>query len=322
MSQSSSPRASGRLVARLTTGRTGRRLAGAGTAVGLAVAAALTAPVVASAAPGAPAGPGAIGPGSQISTPQQGGAELCTANFVFSGNGKTYLGAAAHCMAGENSSQGVDGCKEPVMPEGVRVDIAGRDGKTYTGTVAYNSWKVMQDKGEKARDLCTFNDLSLIELSPEAEKAVDPTVPNFGGPTALDTDGTKDGEKVYSYQPNQTAPTPNKQGVSLGQPDGPRTHVVQTTPPGIPGDSGSGFLDADGKAFGVLSSLMAPTSSNGVTDLSKALDYAAANGKIGKVSLVPGNKPFTPGNAKLTKLPSGSELPQTPLPELQPLPLG
>ena len=53
--------------------------------------------------------------------------------------------------------------------------------------------------------------------------------------------------------------------MSLGREGGGWTHLVYTATPGIPGDSGSAFIDAQGRAFGVLSTLqIAPTvGSNG-----------------------------------------------------------
>lgn len=305
---------------------TGRRMAGVGVALGVAVAAALVAPMTASAAPAAsfaPADSAAIGPGVQISTPLPNGAELCTANFLYTdADGAVYIGAAAHCNAAEDAMSSVDGCKEPVMPEGTEVSILGRDGESYAGTVAYNSWAVMQAKGESDPALCNLNDFELIKLDDADIAKANPSVPGFGGPTALDTDGTESGEKVYSYQPNQLVATPNKQGQSFGQPEGPRTHVVATNPPGVPGDSGSGYLDAEGKAFGVLSSLMAPTATNGVADIAQALGYAAENGSVGEISLVPGDQPFVPTGLLLTEMPSGPQLPTLPLPNLVPSPLG
>ena len=64
--------------------------------------------------------------------------------------------------------------------------------------------------------------------------------------------------------------------------------------PGIPGDSGSGFLDADGKALGVLSTVaIAPLAgSNGVGDLAKELAFAQAHSGIAGLALVPGTEPF------------------------------
>ncbi|TCK20595.1 trypsin-like peptidase domain-containing protein [Pseudonocardia endophytica] len=303
--------------------RTVRRLAGAGIAVGLAATAALLAPMTASAAPQAafaPATAAAIGPGVELATPVGDGAELCTANFVFTGGDTVYLGTAAHCFGTADAGSSVDGCTEPVMDDGAAVGIHGRDGRTYRGTLAYDSWGAMQATGETDPALCSENDFALVALAPEDAARTSPTIPGVGGPTALDTDGTKNGERVFSYQPNQIGVAPNKQGVSLGQPD-PWTHVVATIPPGVPGDSGSGYVDAEGRAFGSLSSLMAPSSSNGVADIAQALAYASRNGSVGDVSLVPGDRPFSPTALPLTEAPSLPSLP-LPLPDLVPAPLG
>jgi len=70
---------------------------------------------------------------------------------------------------------------------------------------------------------------------------------------------------------------------------------VYTVTPGIPGDSGSGFLDDSGGAIGTLSTVqIAPVAgSNGVSDLPRELAYAQAHG-FGGLSLVNGTEPFTP----------------------------
>jgi hypothetical protein len=66
--------------------------------------------------------------------------------------------------------------------------------------------------------------------------------------------------------------------------------------PGIPGDSGSGFVSADGKAIGVLSTLgLAPLPlSNNIGDLDKELGFAQAHSGIAGLALVPGTEPFSP----------------------------
>ena len=215
----------------------------------------------------------------------------CTAAFVFAGDDATYLGYAAHC-AGASESMGLSGCAEPTLRLGTDVTIIGNDGSHATGRLAYTSWGTMQERGESDPLRCQFNDFALVELDPAAVARVDPTVPVFGGPTGLDTDGTVFGERVESYQP-QNGGTGAKQGRSLGTSGGGLAHRVQTRPPGLPGDSGSGYLDGKGRAFGVLSTLFTDgTDSNGVTDLAHALDYANAYGGIGHVDLVPGTKPF------------------------------
>lgn len=65
--------------------------------------------------------------------------------------------------------------------------------------------------------------------------------------------------------------------------------------PGIPGDSGSAFLDREGNAIGVLSTLaLAPLAgSNNVSDLGLALAYANVSEGLG-AQLEPGTEPFSP----------------------------
>ncbi len=66
--------------------------------------------------------------------------------------------------------------------------------------------------------------------------------------------------------------------------------------PGIPGDSGSAFLSADGKAIGVLSTLgLAPLPlSNNIGDLGKELAFAQQHSGISGLTLVNGTEPFSP----------------------------
>jgi hypothetical protein len=64
----------------------------------------------------------------------------------------------------------------------------------------------------------------------------------------------------------------------------------------VPGDSGSGFLSADGEAVGTLSTLaIAPLpASNGVGDLSHELAFAQQHSGLSGLRLVPGTEPFSP----------------------------
>ena len=65
---------------------------------------------------------------------------------------------------------------------------------------------------------------------------------------------------------------------------------------GAPGDSGSGFLDGDGRAFGTLSTVaVAPLAgSNGLGDLKRELRYAREHSGIAGLRLVRGTEPFSP----------------------------
>jgi hypothetical protein len=242
----------------------------------------------------APADTAAIHPG--VVTESEGGG-ACTSNFVFTSGDRTFIGQAAHC-AGTGEATETDGCDSGTGPVGTPVVIKADDGTDRAGTLAYSSWVTMQANGEADPDTCAFNDFALVEIAPADVADVNPSIPFFGGPVGIDTDGLPVGEQVFSYGNSplrmgvsQLSP---KVGVSAGDTGGGRSHEVYTVTPGIPGDSGSAFLDSDGDAVGLLSTLnLAPLPvSNGVADIAKALDYANANGGLGDIELVLGTEPF------------------------------
>ena len=243
----------------------------------------------ASAAPTwAPAATATIHPGVQTVTA---GAQ-CTANFVFTSGTTVYIGQAAHC-SGTGGNTATNGCTSGSLPLGTPVDVGG----VATGTMVYNSWLTMQSLGETDANTCAYNDLALIQLSPSDAANVNPSVPFFGGPTGLGG-GTAFGDNVYSYGNSSlrlglTQLSP-KRGVSLGDGAGGWTHTVYTVTPGIPGDSGRGFLNANGQAIGILSTVaIAPLAgSNGVGDLAHELAYLNSHTSM-NVSLATGTEPFS-----------------------------
>ncbi len=85
-------------------------------------------------------------------------------------------------------------------------------------------------------------------------------------------------------------------GTSVGTNGAGWNHPVYTLSPGVPGDSGSAFLDASGRALGTLSTLaIAPLAgSNGVGDLSRELAYAQQHGPIAGLALANGTESFDP----------------------------
>lgn len=248
--------------------------------------------LVALAVPAAAAPVRDITPGVRMVTPIGGReAASCTAAFVFRGAAAVYLGYAAHCAADDVDSTR-SGCRVEPLPLGSAVTVIGRNRAEASGKVAYSSWRTMQQRGETDAALCEYNDFALVQLDPAALDRVDPTVPELGGPTGLDTDGTVAGEAVVSYQPNNPG-REIKRGQGVGDAGGGRTHRVQTSPAGVPGDSGAGYLDGQGRAFGVLSTQFRDGSgANGVTDLARALDYANRYGGLGTITLVEGTSPF------------------------------
>jgi hypothetical protein len=239
----------------------------------------------------APAATATVTPGVQTITQ---GSGQCTANFVFTdGTGAVYLGQAAHC-AGTGSSTQTNGCLAPSLPLGTPVQVSGAG---RPGRLAYSSWLSMQKAGEKDKNTCGYNDFALIRLDPSDVGRTNPSVPVFGGPVGLDTDGTSVGEAVVSYGNSSLRfglrDTSPKRGVSLGDTYEGWTHTVYTATPGIPGDSGSGVLDGSGRAIGTLSTVMLLpyTGSNGVSDLAHEIDYARSHGLPG-LTLVPGTEKF------------------------------
>ena len=245
---------------------------------------------VAAAQTWAPAKSATIHPGVQLFTKDA----QCTANFIYVDGTTVFIGQAAHCSGTGGNSES-DGCLAPSLPLGTPVTVTGAK---HPGTLVYNSWLTMQQLKEKNPDTCKYNDLALVRLDPADAGSVNPTVPIWGGPAGLDTAGTKPGEAVYSYGNSQlglgTGAISQKQGTSQGDEGNGWSHVVSTDPPGVPGDSGSGFLDANGSALGILSTLeVAPrTGTNGVGDLARELDYMHQHSAFGAVQLVLGTEPF------------------------------
>ena len=253
------------------------------------------APPAAAAPTWAPAATAPIHPGVQTVT--AGG--QCTANFVFFDASNTvYIGQAAHC-SGTGGATETNGCDSGSLPIGTPVQVGGA---SQPGTMVYNSWLAMQAAGETNPDTCAFNDLALVRLNPADFAKVNPSIPFWGGPTGIDSNGTVQGENVYSYGNSSlrggvTQLSP-KQGVSLGDAGNSWSHNVYTASPGIPGDSGSAFLNSAGAALGVLSTVqIAPVAgSNGVGDVSREINYMSSHSSLG-AQLANGTQPFNPNIA-------------------------
>ncbi len=250
----------------------------------------------------APASTAKIHPGTQMYT----AGSQCTANFVYTdGAGNVYVGYAAHC-AGTGEATSTNGCDTGSLPLGTKVDfveggsLVTSGTKVGSGTLVYSSWLSMQQNNITDENTCAYNDLALVKVDPASVGQVNPSIPFWGGPTAINTTGTAAGDAVYSYGNSSlragiTALSP-KRGTSLGDDGNGWSHTVYTVTPGIPGDSGSAFLDKDGKALGTLSTVaIAPLAgSNGVGDLAKELAFAQQYSGISGLTLTPGTEPFAP----------------------------
>ncbi|HEX8205629.1 MAG TPA: serine protease [Solirubrobacteraceae bacterium] len=255
--------------------------------------------VAAPASAWAPADDATVRPGVQTIT---GGSNQCTANFVFSDGATTYLGQAAHCSS-TGAANETNGCLAASMPLGTSVEIEDHRNPgefPVRGTMVYNSWLTMQGVGDGDDSTCRYNDFALVRLDNVGADAVNPTIPFWGGPTGV-TGSVPQLDDVFSYGNSslrfgiqQLKP---KRGTNVQQIGNGWHYDVYTATPGIPGDSGSAFVDASGRAFGVLSTLAAAPlpASNGVSDVSRAIAYMKAQTAFDGVSLQNGTEPFDPG---------------------------
>lgn len=263
----------------------------------LAALAALALAGVPAAALGTPAEPdwapallATITPG--VRTHTDGG--QCTANFVFYDEKDVYIGQAAHCATTSGPTE-VDGCKADSLPLGTPVRVGGA---SRPGRLAYSSWVAMDEAREDDENACRLNDFALIRLHPADRAAVNPSVPLYGGPEGLGEEAPAEGEKIYSYGNSSLLGGLDllnaKRGVKLRTTGGGWLHTVVTVIPGVPGDSGSGYVDSDGRAFGVIRTFgPGPLlGSNGITDLGKALRYMAEHSDL-DVTLALGTESFT-----------------------------
>ena len=250
----------------------------------------------------APAAAATIHPGVMMYTE---GAQ-CTANFVFTdAAGDIFVGYAAHC-AGTGAATDTDGCIAASLPLTTPVtfneggSIVNEGTVVGTGELVYSSWLDMQARGETDPNTCAYNDLALVKVDAAYVGDVNPSIPFWGGPVGVNTAGTAVGDKLYTYGNSSlrggvSVLSPHV-GVSVGDDADGWTHALYSLGPGIPGDSGSAFLDADGNAVGVLSTLgLAPLPlSNNIGDVSHELAYAEAHSGIAGLALVPGTEPFSP----------------------------
>ena len=153
------------------------------------------APGMAIPAPAPAAGPdlgaamgGGVHPGVQTRTA---GAQ-CTANFVFTGGGRTYLGQAAHC-SGTGSADQTDGCTSASLPLGTPVAIGGA---SKPGKLAYNSWLAMQHSRREGPRRLRLQRPRARRDRPGRRREGQPRRAVLRRPVGVDTDGTAAGERV------------------------------------------------------------------------------------------------------------------------------
>ena len=242
------------------------------------------------------ASPGWAAPGTATVYPSMmlytAGAQ-CTANFVYTdASGAVYIGQAAHCSS-QGASTDTNGCTTTSLPLGTAVeDVSGR----VVGTLAYNSWLAMQSAHETDPNACAANDLALVKVDPALVAETSPTMPGLGGPTGV-SGGAAGGDQVYAVGNSSlllgAGSFVAQTGVVEQPTDGGWAYYVAMARPGVPGDSGSGYLDATGAALGQLSTISVGTQGVGNTigNLGREIAYAAGHGVSG-LTVVDGQTPF------------------------------
>ena len=197
---------------------------------------------------GVPERASGIRPGSQMFiTFPDGTTAGCTANFVWrDGGGDLYIGAAGHCFlpSDKNASanaQRADESDDDVydvsqLNVSVCVDctVGGTTGLTFTGTtiglgdVTY-ARQALPDGSEVGHDF------GLVRIPSGAEDAVDPSLPQFGGPSGVSEGDLGTSESWYaairaspgdSGSPLQA--TEAGTGVEGGDAAGILTHITAT----------------------------------------------------------------------------------------------
>jgi hypothetical protein len=266
-----------------------------------ASAAGLTVPAAGVGRAWAPESTATLRPGVQTYT----GDGQCTADFVFVDTAKhVYLGQAAHCAERGESSHG-DGCHTASRPLGTKVTFnrggfSDSTGKVVgSGRLAYSSWLSMQHRHETNRTICAYNDFALVAVDSEYADDVNPTMPYWGGPDGLNRTGMVAGERLHGYGNSSLRGGDSQLSPQTGRADGDDpaargwSHQYHSPKPGLPGDSGSGFLDSNGRAVGTLSTLgLSIPIVNATGDVARELAYARAYSGIHGLQLVLGTTHF------------------------------
>ena len=158
----------------------------------------------------------------------------CTANFVFTNGASVYVGYAAHC-AGTGAATDTNGCDAGSLPLGTRVDFVEggslvSDGtRVGGGTLVYSSWLAMQANNETDPNACDYNDFAVVEVDAADVSKVNPSIPSWGGPTGIDTNGTIAGDTVYTYGNSSLRGGIARSRPSRGEASGTTVTVGRTT---------------------------------------------------------------------------------------------
>ena len=234
-----------------------------------------------------------IRPGSQILVERDGSVGGCSANFVWrDGDGTLYLGAAGHCFLGDAPAS--TGFAEGEGDDVSDVTVTVCTDCTFGGLTGMN---VVRGEGVELGDVAyarqeelgggegVGNDFGIVEIPAEAEHLVDPSLPQFGGPTGTVDGVVPAGDPVVQYGAGvvngETYLTQGSRGLSLGAGPGEGSWVAGIR--ATPGDSGSALSAATdpatyegGPSAGVLTHLT--TSGTAGTTIDRCKEMVAEDG--------------------------------------------
>ncbi|MGJ8670300.1 MAG: hypothetical protein ACSHXK_12480 [Oceanococcus sp.] len=209
----------------------------------------------------------------------------CTINFLYEHQGRYFFGSAAHCVSGAGvANEGACDTSHTWHDDytGLPVEISGMSKPL---TVAYMSWKAMAEQGVTDGNICSGNDFALLEVDVADYDKIHPAVRMFGGPTglaAIEDMQSLDELRAYGrselhddtllLDPEQSVLNP-KNGFWLGCSFECWSNNVYLLPQGIPGDSGGGVMDINGRALGAASTISLAGGSNNYADIGHALTF-------------------------------------------------
>ncbi|HET6166622.1 MAG TPA: hypothetical protein VFE07_07315 [Marmoricola sp.] len=254
----------------------------------LALAALATALLV-STGPATAAGAGRIGPGTQMVT----AGRTCTAGFVFrDAQHRVFVGYAASCATHRSTTS--NPCRLRPLAAGTRVRFVNRGVTVGYGELRYSSLRVLRRAGVTDAATCAANDFALVQVRGAARRQVDANVPYWGGPTGVGSLPDAGATVFGLVRESATARALPRAGTVDSVDRG--TAEVTTLLPGGRGARGSGFLDASGRAVGILTR-STTSGANTVTSLAAVVGFARAHGVPG-LRVVHGSEPFS-GSAVL-----------------------
>jgi hypothetical protein len=226
-----------------------------------------------------------IGPGSYLLITRSDGTFICTANFVWSGGGTLYLGAAGHCFLTSNENSVKDG--NPVSRVQVCTSncfFGGQLGAVVRGTFAdLGAVAYARQKDPLAPDPKDIgHDFGLVTIPAALAGQVRAAEPVWGGPTSPASPNLATGDPVCVYGNGivlgETFATRARPGVAEEQAAGAWYAAL----PASPGDSGSGVVNCSTRAaVGILTHLVAgvPGGTAGTT-VDQAISMASRDGGL------------------------------------------